>query len=148
MTEHLWFTTARLTILLPKRDNADGISLIEHRMARDFAVPLHLHRDEAESFCMLEGRVLLRMGDAERTLQPGEAVSVPDGMPHAFRVLSDEARFLTMTTGPFEDMVRSLSRPAASPGLPPQEAPTPQQVAALVAACAAHGIEFLEPDGA
>jgi hypothetical protein len=30
-------------VCLLRRNNADGTSLIEHRMARDFAIPLHLH---------------------------------------------------------------------------------------------------------
>jgi ABC-type Zn uptake system ZnuABC Zn-binding protein ZnuA len=50
-----------------------------------------------------------------------------------------------VTTGRFEDMVRSLSRPAGSPGLPPQDEPTPQQIEALVETCRRHGIEFVGP---
>lgn len=56
MTEALWFTTARLTVHLAKQANADGISLIEHHMARDFAVPLHVHNAEDENFFILDGR--------------------------------------------------------------------------------------------
>ncbi|WP_295855403.1 cupin domain-containing protein [uncultured Xylophilus sp.] len=145
MADHLWFTTARLSILLSKTQNTGGISLIEHRMPRDFAVPLHVHVDEEESFCMLDGEVRIRVGEEIRLLTPGESLAVPAGLPHSFRVVSGEARFLTVTTGRFEDMVRSLARPAQGPGLPPQEAPTADQIDALVAACARHGIEFRGP---
>jgi quercetin dioxygenase-like cupin family protein len=145
MAEHLWFTTAHLTILQSKSHSADGISLIEHHMARDFAVPLHVHRDEEESFYMLEGRLRLRTGDEVRELDAGEAACIAAGVPHSLRVVSPEARFLTVTTGRFEDLVRNMSRPAALPGLPPQDAPTPQQIEALVEACRRHGIEFVGP---
>jgi quercetin dioxygenase-like cupin family protein len=145
MAEHLWFTTARLTIHLARQQNADGISLIEHRMARGFAVPLHVHEQEDENFYVLDGEVRFRIGDEVRTLGTGEAVSVGGGTAHSFRVVSDEARFLTVTTGRFEEMVRSLSRPAATPGLPPQHEPTPEEIDALVQACAAHGIAFVGP---
>lgn len=139
MAEHLWFTTARLTIHLARRDNRDGISLIEHHM------PPHIHEDETESFYMLGGQVSLSIGDGAHILNAGDAISVAAGQVHSFRVLSDEARFLTMTTGPFEDMVRSLARPAAGPGLPPQDEPTPAQIDGLIRACAAHGIAFVGP---
>jgi quercetin dioxygenase-like cupin family protein len=145
MTEHLWFTTAELTIHLSQNANASGISLIEHHMARDFAVPLHVHEAEDENFYVLEGEVRFQVGDELRTLGTGEAMSVSAGVAHSFRVASDEARFLTITTGRFEEMVRSSSRPAATAGLPPQEEPTPEQIEALVRACAEHGITFVGP---
>ncbi len=40
-------------------------------------------------------------------------------MTHAFRVVSETGRFLTVTTGRFEDMIRALGRPAPAEGLPP-----------------------------
>jgi dTDP-4-dehydrorhamnose 3,5-epimerase-like enzyme len=121
------------------------MSLIEHHKAKNFAVPLHLHHEEDESFYMLEGEVRFQLGDDVLTMESGSAARVPAGTAHSFRVLSDEARFLTMTTGRFEQMVRSLARPATDPGLPPQVESTSEQVAALVAACEDHGIQFVGP---
>lgn len=145
MAAALWFTTARLTIHLSQNDNADGLTLIEHHMAQGFAVPLHVHRDEDESFYILQGEVRMQIADEVRRLTPGNAITVPGGTPHSFRVVSPEARFLSMTTGGFEAMIRSLARPAETEGLPPQAEPTDAEVAALVAACAAHGIAFQGP---
>jgi quercetin dioxygenase-like cupin family protein len=145
MADALWFTTARLTIRLSQKDNAGGLTLIEHHMAEGFVVPLHVHRDEDESFYILQGEVHMQIDDEVRRLAPGDALTVPGGTPHSFRVVSPEARFLSMTTGRFEEMIRSLARPAEHEGLPPQAEPTNQEVAALIAACAAHGIEFKGP---
>jgi quercetin dioxygenase-like cupin family protein len=145
MADALWFTTARLTIHLSQKDNADGLTLIEHHMAEGFAVPLHVHRDEDESFYILHGEVRMQIAGEVRRLTPGDALTVSGGTPHSFRVVSPEARFLSMTTGQFEEMIRSLARPAGNEGLPPQAEPTDQEVAALIAACAAHGIEFQGP---
>ena len=145
MANHLWFTTARLTIHLSQKDNADGLTLIEHRMAEGFAVPLHVHLDEDESFYILEGEVRMQIDGEVRLLTAGTALTVPGGTPHSFRIVSREVRFLSITTGRFEAMIRSMARPAAGDGLPPQDAPTDSDVAALVAACAAHGIEFRGP---
>ncbi|MEH3107217.1 MAG: cupin domain-containing protein [Sphingomonas fennica] len=145
MPEDIWFTTARLSILLSQEGGPGGVSLIEHRMAQGFGVPLHIHDEEDEHFYMQDGEVELRIADETRRLMPGNAVRVPAGTVHAFRVLSPEARFLTITTGRFEAMVRSLGRPPESAGLPPQTEPTAEQAAMLVAACRLHGIRFVDP---
>ena len=142
----LWFTTARLTIHVPQAASAAGVSLIEHHMARDFTIPLHIHADEDESFFVFEGEVRFQADDAILTLGVGDSLHVPADQPHSFRVLSPEARFLTISTGRFEEMVRGLARPAAIPGaLPPQAAPTETEMAALVETCRDHGIEFCGP---
>ena len=145
MADAFWFTTARLTIHLSQEDNADGLTLIEHHMAEGFAVPLHVHRDEDESFYILQGEVRMKIDDEVCRLTPGDAITVSGGTPHSFRIVSPEARFLSMTTGRFEAMIRSVARPAENDGLPPQAEPTDEEVAALVAACAAHGIAFQGP---
>ncbi|TXN72339.1 cupin domain-containing protein [Methylobacterium sp. WL6] len=145
MAEALWFATARLTIHLSQKDNADRLSLIEHHMSEGFAVPLHVHHDEDESFYILQGEVRMQIDNEVRRLAPGDALTVSGGTPHSFRIVSPEARLLSMTTGRFEAMIRRLARPAQNEGLPLQAEPTDEEVAAVVAACAAHGIEFQGP---
>lgn len=143
--EQLWFTSARLTVHVPQARSAARVSIIEHHMAEGFAIPLHVH-DEDESFFILEGEVRFQADGAVLTLGVGDSLHAPAGQPHSFRVLSPEARFLTVSTGRFEEMVRSLARPAGTPGaLPPQAPPTEAEMVALVAACQEHGIEFQGP---
>jgi hypothetical protein len=45
----------------------------------------------------------------------------------------------------FERMVRATARPAEADALPPRVPPTPDQMAALEAACRAHGIALVGP---
>jgi quercetin dioxygenase-like cupin family protein len=140
----LWFMGAHLTIHLAQAESAAGVSMIEHRMPEGFAVPLH-HHEEDETFYILDGLVRFRVGDALLDLGPGRSLHVPAGRVHAFRVVSPTGRFLTVTTGRFEAMVRALARPAPEPVLPPVAPPTPEETARLVATCAAHGIAFVGP---
>ena len=109
--------------------------------------PLHVHHEEDEVFFVLEGRLRLRVGDAEMELGAGEAALGPRGVPHTYRVESEQARWLVITAAaPFEQFVRSLGRPAEAPGLPPATgAPDEAAIAALTEAAAAHGIEFVGP---
>jgi quercetin dioxygenase-like cupin family protein len=52
--------------------------------------PLHRHRGD-EVLHILEGRVLLRLGDARRVLEAGEVVAIPPGVWHGIRALEETA---------------------------------------------------------
>lgn len=141
--ENLWFMTAQLLVHLKQSENADGLSIIEHRMAKDFAPPLHVHHRESETFVILEGRFRFQRDGQVVEAGVGDTIHLPKDCVHGFRVLSDYGRCLTITNGPFEDMVRAAARPAASDGLPEQLPPTPEQQQALARICSAHAIDLL-----
>jgi hypothetical protein len=106
---------------------------------------LHSHRREDEVFHVLEGALRLRVGETELIAHAGETLVAPKGVPHTFRVESEEARFLTITVGrDFESMVREMSRPAGD-GLPPMAAPSEELRVALTDACARNNIEIVGP---
>lgn len=142
-TENLWFMTAQLLVRMKQEDNAEGLSIIEHRMARDFAPPLHVHHEESETFVILEGRFRFQQDGRVSEAGVGETIHLPKGTVHGFRVLSDYGRCLTITNGPFEKMVRAAARPASRDGLPDQVPPTLEQQHALADMCKAHAIDLL-----
>ena len=140
-----WFMNAYLRILLSKSVSAAGVSLVEHTMAKDFAVPLHVHNDEDETFYMLEGTARFQVEDKVFDAVPGQSFHVPGGTRHSFRVISDVAKFLTVSNGQFEDMVLEASVPAERAELPPVAPfglPEQQRLAEI---CNRNGIEFLGP---
>lgn len=60
--------------------------------------PLHLHRNTAETFFVLDGTFEFTLGDEHASLEPGYFVLVPPGMPHTFsNDGGTEARCLTIT---------------------------------------------------
>ena len=68
-------------------------------------------------------------------------------MPHSYRVESDEAHWLVITTpAGFESFVREVAEPAPAEKLPP--AGRPHDPAVLAQAAAKAGIEILGPPGA
>jgi quercetin dioxygenase-like cupin family protein len=147
MISGLWFGNTAIDLHVTTADGTDGMVVVEHRMPYGESPPLHVHRNEDEIFYVIEGAMLLRVGGRDLTLGAGSAALAPKGVPHHFRVISPEgARCLTITRGAdFETMLRAASRPAAGPGLPPAAAPTPDQIAALVAHCAENGIDIVGP---
>jgi mannose-6-phosphate isomerase-like protein (cupin superfamily) len=53
-----------------------------------FGPPLHIHRDAAEAFYVLEGEYLMFAEDRQEVCPAGSFVYVPQGMPHTFKVVS------------------------------------------------------------
>ncbi|CAN7355497.1 cupin domain-containing protein [Phenylobacterium sp. LjRoot219] len=144
-SDDLWFLNSRVRVRSRSAAGEHPASLIEHRMVRGDSPPLHLHRREDEVFHILEGEVLFQVGDQLITARTGDTVVGPKGVPHTFRIESDEARLLTFdTAGDFEGMMREVARPAGE-GLPPMAEPSPAEIEALVAASARHNIEILGP---
>jgi quercetin dioxygenase-like cupin family protein len=140
-----WFMNAYLKVLLSKEDSAAGVSLIEHEMPNGFVVPLHVHDAEDETFYLLEGSVRFMVGEQVLDAHVGQALHVRGGVKHALRVTSPTARFLTVTNGAFEDVVRELSEEAQSPRIPAGADLRELDEQKLVATCERHGIEFVGP---
>ena len=83
---------------------------------------------------VLDGRLTIEAGEDRFTLGPGGVAVVPMGVPHTFRVDSDGANVLVLSTpAGLEDMVRDGSVPAAEPTLPPPDArrPSPEELARI-----------------
>jgi mannose-6-phosphate isomerase-like protein (cupin superfamily) len=74
----------------------EGFSLVEHPIApRTLAAPMHVHEHEDEYSYVLEGEVGVQIGDEVVYAKPGELVSKPRGIWHAFWNRTDEpARLL------------------------------------------------------
>lgn len=55
-----------------------------------FGPPLHVHRDAAEAFYVLEGTYLMHLEDRQELCAPGSFVYVPAGVVHTFVVASEQ----------------------------------------------------------
>ena len=70
----------------------------------------------------LDGELTLITPGAASTLRAGEAALAPRGIPHAYRVESERARFLVVyTPGGFADFGAAASVPAGFADLPPAD---------------------------
>ena len=128
------FLDTRVAFPVSHADGADGLSVMTSWAPAGHSPPLHVHRSEDEVFHVLEGRLTLLVGDTTSVAASGETVLAPRGVPHTFRVDSEDgARWLVVTTaGKFEAFVRA----AADRDLSPEE---------LGALAAEHGIEIVGP---
>jgi quercetin dioxygenase-like cupin family protein len=143
----LWFLDTLVSIPTAHEDGANGISVIDSLAPCGDSAPYHVHEREDEVFHVLEGELVVLLGEMTSRLRAGETALLPRGVPHTYRVVSERAHWLCITTnGEFERFVRELSRPAEGAELPPPGGPpTPEQQAALAEAGRRNGIELLGP---
>ncbi|HET9720514.1 MAG TPA: cupin domain-containing protein [Solirubrobacteraceae bacterium] len=141
--ELLWFLGTLVRVKLEGRHTAGRFGLWEGVLPRGAAPPLHSHPQD-ETFYLLEGEVTAWLAEPERCDEDwvethgrrcgaGAVIFAPAGTPHTFRVESDTARMLFLSTpAGIEDYVRALSEPAQWPWLqPPPDGPRvpPERVA-------------------
>ena len=62
--------------------------------------PEHFHPIYDESFEIVQGRFIFRIGGQEREVAPGEQIVVPKGVPHTFRCVGNEVGALLGETRP------------------------------------------------
>ena len=92
-------------------------SLVEHPLPpRALGSPVHTHRDEDEYSYVLEGQVGVQLGSQVFTVGPGDLVTKPRDVPHAFWNAGDEPARLLELISPagFEDYFREMATALAS----------------------------------
>jgi len=123
--ERLWFLGTFATIKVSGEDTDGRFALIEFLFPRHASPPLHTHPQD-ESYIVLEGVLTVQAAEERFELESGATAVVPMGVPHTFRVDSDTARVLVVSTPTgLERFVRDGLVPASTPTLPPPDAPRP-----------------------
>ncbi len=123
-------------------EDTDGsFFLFEDALPHDKTTPLHRHPDSDETTYVLEGDILVNVDGRENRVGPGGLSFVPRGVAHAFLVLSDRARLLTLKTpGIGEEFYRGASEPATD------DTANKVDIARVQASANQHGgIELLGP---
>jgi quercetin dioxygenase-like cupin family protein len=135
--EPLWFLGTLARIKLDGEQTEGRLALIEVVAPRGASPPVHSHVQD-ETFYLLDGEVTFWVLDQDdlaapaagdppawvarraRTGRPGAVVFAAGGTPHTFRVESDSASMLVLSTpAGIEQYARALGEPAQWPWLPP-----------------------------
>ncbi len=133
--EALWFLGNFVRVKLDGEQTGGRLGCFELLLPGGAAPPLHSHPED-ETFVILEGTVTAWVLDAvpaaedvdtpswvadcARTCHAGAVAYAPGSSPHTFRVESDTARMLTLSTpAGIEEFARALAEPARWPWLPP-----------------------------
>ncbi|MDQ1372913.1 MAG: hypothetical protein QOJ09_251 [Actinomycetota bacterium] len=98
---------------LMEQDTDGAFFVFEDTMTQGKTTPLHKHPEADETTYVLEGEIVVNVDGAESRIGTGGMSFVPRGVPHAFFVVSETARLLTMQTpGIGQAFYRGASEPA------------------------------------
>jgi hypothetical protein len=96
-----------------------------------------------ESFYVVDGEVTFYIGDEPGVrARAGSFVHLPGGTVHGFRIASETARYLILTTPRHGEFYRAITLPSRPGGLPPLESIDGSQIEK---ACREYGVEFVGP---
>jgi quercetin dioxygenase-like cupin family protein len=118
--ERRWFYGGGvLTMKATSAETGGALLLFEDEMTRGKRTPLHVHANEDETFYVLEGEIRVHVDGVDHAVAAGGLAMIPRGIPHAFLVVSETARVLTLLVpGTAEPFYRAASEPlAAHPGV-------------------------------
>jgi quercetin dioxygenase-like cupin family protein len=141
--EALWGLGGLWIVRVSTAQTGGTFSLLEVRMIKGCATPLHRHDDDDETFIVLEGELALLVRGERVDAGPGAVVHLHGGEVHAWRVESDEARFMIIATPQHEDFYRECCVAADAPVQPPNAGEI--DLGIIIPAGKRHGVEIVSP---
>jgi quercetin dioxygenase-like cupin family protein len=142
----LWVLDNLVYVHVDGEQTADALSVVEFAGRHADMPPLHIDHRNDETVYLVAGRMTWFVGDLQLALDEGQAAFIPRGVPHAYRIESEQARWLVINNpAGFERFVRAAGEPAPANELPPPGRPA--DPGAVVQLTAEYGIEVLGPPG-
>ncbi len=98
-------------VVLPAAETSGRSAMFRVSTEKPGGPPLHIHHDADEYFYVVAGKVRFHIDGRELTVDAGNAVFVPRGSPHSYRVESEEgADMLTIVVpGGFERFFEAMA---------------------------------------
>lgn len=75
---------SRISFKISTQETGGNFFLFEHSNLLPGGPPLHLHYNQEEWFYVIEGEVLIQVGEQRFQLKPGDSLFAPRKVPHAF----------------------------------------------------------------
>lgn len=128
----------KIHILLPAERTGGALSLFIDEVPPNCGPPLHVHRNEDETFYVVEGELVVEVDGERSKIAAGSAAFLPRGVPHTFANLSNRVvrTLIAATPGGIEHFFAKVEP------LVTQEEPDMTDV---IATAAAHGVEVVGP---
>ena len=102
-----------MTVKAEAGDTAGAFTLLEATEPPNFGPPMHIHRNAAEAFYVLEGEYIMFVDQTEIRCPAGSFVYVPSGAVHGFRVGAVASKKLNLYVpqamiGYFDDLAAAI----------------------------------------
>lgn len=93
-----WIGGTTMEILLDSAATDGRMMILRNDSSLGDAAPIHVHGHEDEVFLVLEGSMIVWVGDERRAVDAGGICFLPRGIPHTYRVTSETAKVLNICT--------------------------------------------------
>ncbi len=115
----IWYNGHTFSFLLDASQTGGAFSLLYCYFRKGGEPTAHCHRNEDETFCILEGEILFHIGDRRFIAKAGELAYGPKDVPHQFKLVTETAKaLLLITPAGVETFFKEFSVPAQSLELP------------------------------
>jgi quercetin dioxygenase-like cupin family protein len=139
-----WGPGDRYTFLVTGEESNGAVFAMEALVPAGGGPPMHIHRNEHETFYVLEGECTFHLEGETIMASPGDVVNIPIGAKHFFRNDGPEPTRLIVSFIPagiehfFEETLEQVKDPTEAPPNNVEEVG-----ARYLAAAPRYGIEFL-----
>ena len=142
----VWLVGDLIEVKLSAEDTGGAYSMIEETSPPGGGPPPHLHRDEDEALCVLEGEVEFLLGEDIIPAGAGTCVHIFKGTLHTFKnVGTSPSRVLgVLTPGGFDRFFLEAGEPATEGSSAPEGEP---DVGRIVEIGQRYGLEIPPPPG-
>ncbi|MFD7057457.1 cupin domain-containing protein [Streptomyces mirabilis] len=111
-----WIGGSVFSVLLDAEATGGQLTVGRFDVSRGEAPPFHVHNNEDEVFLLLSGSALAWADEEEHELLEGGIVFLPRRIPHGYRITSEKADLLLISTpGGLEKMFRHAGRDLRQP---------------------------------
>ena len=102
----------RTFVKVSGEDSGGAFALMEDNLKLEFSLGLHVHRQHAETFYILDGNVDFYIDGDWSTATPGTTVHIPPGIPHALVLQDGQTGKLLMIFQPagFDGFLAEMSQ--------------------------------------
>ncbi len=102
-----------MSVKATNEDTSGSFTLLEADEPANFGPPLHVHRDAAEAFYVLEGEYAVFIEGREYSCPAGSFIFIPAGVEHGFHVGGVASRKLVLfapasMVGYFDDLSAAI----------------------------------------
>ncbi|KAI5055865.1 hypothetical protein GOP47_0029386 [Adiantum capillus-veneris] len=145
---NVWVLGVLVTLKALGNETGGSYSLFEDIVPPGIGPPLHIHTQEEETWYMLEGELVWKVGNQEFTATKGSFIHLPRFVPHAFENKSNKPAHMVLTYAPagFEKWFLDVGKPVINQSEPPPES-TKEDLARALQLSKEYGLIFVGAGG-
>jgi len=97
--ERFVFGTQMAIVIANSQSIGDALEIVQLSGGKGDGFPKHIHHKANEAIYVLDGKLELDIGTQTRQLTAGDYAHIPAGTVHAYRMLGNRTRLLSVTVG-------------------------------------------------